>query len=295
MAETRAQATDAPPPVYFRSPTAICRSLRADIDAAGNLGRGHCRVVRRASSGPVHAAALLLWDERHEEVVLAAERGDGRWQVIRRAATAYSYQGLVGSVAVRSLRVRHGIDGGAPEVEADVTRWQGELSPSDGCAYTRQRERHRYYCTIPGDDWACLSLQVGADAGRYVAFERPCTLPSTPPPAAWSIDVRFSPDAIEVTRRAGSPPAIIEPWFGTHPLSDALPRGSEFGRLDQSGSGDQIASPAEQLNNFRRRSLPQRKLSKVDSDRWRWRFWAFPGLPSELWRIGPAPKQPARF
>jgi len=225
-AETGAQATDHDAPqAGFRSLEAICRSLRTDVDDAGNLGHGRCRVVRRASSGPVHAAALLLSDERHDEVVLATDRGDGRWQVVRSAATAYNYQGLLGAVVVRSLHVRHGVDGGAPELEADVTRWQGELAPPDACFYPRLLETHRYYCTIPGDDWACTSLQVAADAGRYVVIQRGCTLPSSPPPAAWSIDVHFGPDEIEVTRRAGSPPPIIERWLGTHPLSDALRTG----------------------------------------------------------------------
>ena len=58
----------------------------------------------------------------------------------------------------------------------------------------------------------------------------------------------------------------------------------EFGRLDQSGSGVLMTSSVEKPNDFSRRSLPERKLSKVDSDRQFGRFWAIPGSPSELWR-----------
>lgn len=195
----------------------LCRVLSEDLSEGAR-----CRVVARAAGDRVHAAALLASDDRHEELWLAV-RGPRAWRVVRAAGTAYSYQDLRGAIALSSLSVRQIVPGGPPEVDAVVRRWQVTLDPPDVCYARRVREVHRYVCSERGGEWSCLGLQVEAAAGETVVLEEPCEPPPWTPPEPWSVALRFTTDELEVTRRAGTPPAVMAPWMRErHPLDEVL-------------------------------------------------------------------------
>lgn len=203
----------------------LCELVEAREESRGyyDLGSVHCASLCHAEADDLAMAVLRVREARVARVegLEVAIRDHDGWRLAGSYGEARVGGGEVGGLSVDGCTLRQLVPGGPPEAETSLHQWRGE---SDGaqCYVRRQVEVHRHVCARVDGEWRCHGWQIEARRGETSAEGRGCRPPPWSPPAAWTVALHFTPDAVVITPGEGALPREITDQLGVHALADVF-------------------------------------------------------------------------